>query len=764
VALAVGVNTAIYSIINAVILRPLPVPSPDRLFVLSAAAGKEPGIQNSIEHRVFSYPLFLRIREAAASQASVAFFSQPSRAEVQSADQSATVELATRQYVSGDAFAMLNIAPAAGRLFSSEEDRGVGLHSQVVISHEFWQRRFGSDPAVIGRVIRVDSRPFRIAGVAPGGYWGIEAGKFVDIWIPATMADPGALINPDFNWGYIIGRLSPGAQTNRLQARIRVAEPDVQVRSGATGVSAFRDSFGRPLWIVLAVAAGILVISCSNVAGLLLARSTARASEISLRISLGASRFRLVRQMLTESLVLSALATVTGGIIASWAVPGLTRFLAPAGAPLQLVTTTDIRVLLFCAAICTICALFFGLVPSWRATAVRPGAALRQSDGQARRLNLGRVFVGVQIAVAFCLVVAGAGFLFSLRNLFTVDTGFDPRGVTVTSVTIERGGPQLPEIRQLQRRLENLPNIQSAAYAWMPIFNGKPRAQRIGLPGGPLSSRAEAFYRVSPGYFDTMRTPLLAGRDLLPGDSDGTEPVPSVVNRALARRYFGTESVMGRDFIRDDGVRHRIVGLAANAYYGDLRSGAEPVVYFPMKPPRWFTLYVRSSLDTPTTVRLIEREVAALGPGIHVVETSGLEALVGNSILREKLLAGIGGVFAFLGLVLAAIGLFGLLNYSVTRRTREIGIRSALGAGRVTLVRLIMKDVSAMLAGGLIAGLMGAVFLLNVSKSLLFGIGPADWKVMASAAVTFVAAAMIASTLPARRVATIDPMAALRHD
>jgi putative ABC transport system permease protein len=515
---------------------------------------------------------------------------------------------------------------------------------------------------------------------------------------------------------------------------------------------------------VLGVAAGILLIACSNVASLLLARSAARASEISLRISLGASRLRLARQMLTESLLLAALATVAGAIVARWTVPILTRFLAPADNYLQLTMTTDIRVLLFCAAMCALCALFFGLIPAWQAAVVRPGFALRQSEGQTRRLRLGRVFVGLQIAFAFCLVVAGAGFLFSLHNLFTVDTGFDPRGVTVTSLTIERGGPHLPEIRQLRHSLENLPNIQSAAYAWMPIFKGNPRVQRVGLPGGPLSSRSETFYRVSPGYFATMKTPLLAGRDLLPEDTDGAEPVPSVVNRAFARRYFGTESVLGRDFIRDDGVRHRIVGLAANAYYGDLRSGTEPVVYFPMKPPRWFTLYVRSSLDTPTVMRLIEREVAALGPGIHAVETTRLETLVGNSILRERLMAGIGGVFAFLGLVLAAIGLFGLLNYAVTRRTREIGIRSALGARRATLVHLILKDVSAMLAGGLIAGLIGAVFLLNVSKSLLFGISPADLKVIATAALIFVAAAMTASALPVRRATTIDPMTALRHD
>jgi predicted permease len=763
-SLAIGVNTAIYSIIDAAILRPLPVPSPDRLFVLSASGAKRPDIPNQTERNAFSYPLFLQIREAVEGQASAAFFSRPSRAEMQLGDQNAAIELATQQYVSGRAFAMLSVPPAAGRLFSEEEDRGVGAHSTIVISHEYWKRKFGSDPAAIGRIIRVDSRPFRIIGVAGEGYSGIEPGKFVDIWIPATMFDPGALTNPDLNWGYIIGRLAPAAQSNRLQARVRLAEPDLQVRSGGRGVSAFRDSFGRPLWIVLGVAAGILLIACSNVASLLLARAAARASELSLRVSLGASRLRLARQMWTESLLLSALATAAGGIIARWTVPFVTRFLAPAGTALQLKTNTDIRVLGFCAAICVVCALFFGLIPAWQAAVIRPGFAVRQSDGQARGLRLGRVFVGVQIAFAFCLVVAGAGFLFSLHNLFTVDTGFDPRGVTVTSLTVERGGPHLPELRQFQHRLEAVPKIQSAAYAWMPIFSGSPRAQRVGLPGGPLSTRSETFYRVSPGYLAAMKTPLLAGRDLIPNDTDGTEPVPSVVNRAFARRYFGTESILGRDFIRDDGVRHRIVGLAANAYYGDLRSGAEPIIYFPMRPPRWFTLYVRSSLGTPTVMRLIEREVAALGPGIHVVETSSLETLVGNSVLREKLLAGIGGVFAFLGLVLAAIGLFGLLNYTVTRRTREIGIRSALGAHRATLVRMVLREVAATLAGGLTAGVIGAVFFLNVSKSLLFGISPADPKVIATAALIFAAAAITASALPARRAAAIDPMTALRHE
>jgi predicted permease len=585
-----------------------------------------------------------------------------------------------------------------------------------------------------------------------------------------------------------MGRLAPGVDREQLATRLAAAfhhhqeariaadremplsmqnqlrESVLTASAGANGISAFGRRFWQPLWILFGISLCILLISCSNVASLLLARSTARSAEMALRVSLGAWRGRLVRQLLTESLLTSLAAGLCGWVLARMGAPALMAMVSTRTNPVKLDLALDSHVLLFCAAICGLSALFFGMAPAWQATAAGPMLALRHAGGQPGRLRMGRLFVGVQVAFAFCLVTAGAGFLWSLRNLSAVDAGFDARGVTVLAMNNSpQRDRQLTLLHEIQLRTAALPNVQGAATGWMAVFSGARRAQRIVLPGQAQSERAETFYRVSPGYFAALRTPLLSGRDLTFRDNDD-EPVPTIVNRAFALNYFGTESVLGREFQRDDGVRHQIVGLAANSHFGSLRGGLEPIVYMPMKPPRAFTLYVRSTLDAGSVARMVEREAESLGSGLRVRDVTTVEALVGDTIVQEKLLAFLGGAFAGLGLILAAIGLYGLLNYSVARRTREIGIRAALGASRGLIYRLLWKEVAGMVGGGLIAGMMGAVAIMRVTRSLLFGIGPADPLVIGAAIAIFLAMALLASGLPARRAARIDPMTALRHE
>jgi predicted permease len=432
--------------------------------------------------------------------------------------------------------------------------------------------------------------------------------------------------------------------------------------------------------------------------------------------------------------------------------------------PVQLTLALDGRVLLFCAAICTASALFFGLLPAWQATSTAPISELRHRHGQAGRLRISRLFVGVQVAFAFCLVAGGSSFLFSLRNLAAVDTGFDPKGVSVLSVidTAQRDR-QLPLMQQMQTRISQAPQVQSAATAWMAVFSGARRAQRVVLAGKGPSQQQETFYRVSPGYFATLRTPLLSGRDFTFRDNDN-EPVPTIVNRAFAQRYFGEESVVGREFQRDDGVRHQIVGVAANSHFGSLRNGPEPIAYMPMKPPRAFTLYVRSTLDAVSVWNLAQREAGAVGTGLRVRDVTTLADQVGSTIRTERLLAALGGAFAAIGLILAATGLFGLLNHSVTRRTREIGIRTALGAQRSSIYNLVLKDLLGTIIGGLLAGTAGGLVLMQTTQSFLFGTGPWDPLVIGTAIAVFLCAALLASGLPAHRAAKLDPVAALRYE
>ena len=786
-SLAIGANTAIYSIVDAAMLRPLPVPQPDRLFTLAAPSGDQPGVPAS-GGDTFSYPLYEELRAAAGDSARLALFDSPNRVEAQAGGAGGPYEKVTQQVVSPDAFDVLGVPPALGGLFSQAEDRFPSPRAVVVLSYEYWDRRFGADRDILGKSLILSGRTYSILGVAREGFWGTEPGKRVDVWLPVTLVDPDIFTNPEIRMFHLAGRLAQGTTREQLAARLQPAfhhhqesrigpgpsmPPALQRQlrqmkifaySGANGISVFRRTFSRSLWILLGVSVCILLIACANVASLLLARSTARSGEMALRVSLGARRARLVRQLLTESLLISLLAGFGGWVMARAAAQALVAAVSKQADPVRLDLALDTRVLLFCVALCALSAVFFGLLPAWQATGGPPIAGLRHVGGQAGRLRLGRVFVGVQVAFAFCLVTGGAGFLFSLRNLAAVDTGFDPKGVTVLTIGNTRQRErQLLLMQQLQVRTAALSAVQGAATAWMPVFSGERRAQRVILPGRPPSELEETFYRVSPGYFATLRTPLLGGRDFTLRDNDN-EPVPTIVNRAFARRYFGSEAVLGREFRRDDGVLHQIVGLAANSHFGDLRGGPEPVAYMPMKPPVAFTLYVRSTLDAGSVAKMVEREARALGLGMRVRDVTTLDALVGSTILKERLLAGIGGAFAFLGLLLAAIGLFGLVNYSVTRRTKEIGIRAALGAGRGPLYGLVLKDLIGMMAGGLAGGLAGSLVLMQLARSLLFGIQPADPQVIGTGVAIFLGAAAIAGGLPARRAAAIDPVAALRHE
>jgi predicted permease len=799
-ALAIGANTAIYSIVDAAILRPLPVSEPDRLFTLATPEVRKARTDLPGESESFSYPLYRQFQAAAGTSARLMLFSYAAPIEVQIPDTGAPIEKAVRQFVSGEAFEILKVPPALGRLFSSEEDRIPGGHAVVVISHDYWQRRFHADPHILGHRLRIWGKSYSVIGVARQGFFGVEPGTFVDIWQPTMMFSEPAFT--DITWASfrILGRTEPGGTRPQLQARLqpvlRAYEEEVinlfptippamqkqfrelplLVHPGAAGASDFRVTFARPLWIILGVGAGILLIACANVASLLLARATVRSAEMAMRVSLGAGRSRLVRQLLTESLLLSLLAGGFGWALARLAAPVTVAILSTETVPVRFALEMDTRMIFFCAAVSTMAAVFFGLLPAWQASGAQPMLALRGLRAQAGKLRMGRFFVGVQVAFALILIVAGAGFLFSLRNLFKVDTGFDAHNVTVFTVVCTLSDmTQKKELNvfldQFQRRIEELPGVQAAATAQFPLFEGNHSRLQVILPGQPLPETQEVV-AISPRYFAALHTPLLSGRDFEERDRDDRgagRPLLNIVNLAFARKYFGSQNPIGKTFQSpdDDGktlVNHQIIGVVANSHYGSLRSGPEPIAYSVFRDSNLVVLYVRSALDLGSLARMVEEEARAMGSGTRVRKVTTLETLIGNTLLKEKLLAGIGGVFAFLGLLLAAIGLFGFLNYSVTRRTKEIGIRAALGARPPALVFLVLKDMLRMIAAGLVIGLAGSVALMSFVRALLFGIRPIDPLVMITAMAVFIVAALIAGGLPASRAAAIDPMLALRHE
>ncbi len=726
-ALAIGANTAIYSIADAAVLRPLPVRAPGELFTLSWPEPANPGTPAGTERDSFSYPEFLRFADATKAIARLGLFSGPFRAEMKTLKPDAPIETINRAFVSGEAFDILGITPAIGGLFSKEQDRVPQARALAVISYAFWESHFHRDPHIVGRRIAIDGTEAEITGVTRKGFWGVEPGKFVDVWLPGTLHAPYVLSNPGAYWLQIIGRFAPGISPGQVQAHLQSpfhdfqaqlvklfpAMPDVikkqfleskiRVHSAAAGISGLRKTFLRPLWILFGVAAGILLMACTNVASLLVARSTARASEMAMRVALGAGRTRLIRQMLTESLILSLMAGALGWLLARSAGPLLVRLLSTDRDPLQLALAIDTRVLFFCIAVSALAAVLFGLVPAWQASGVQPVRGLRVSAGQIGKLRLGKFFVSIQVVCAFCLIAIGAAFLFSLGNLLRVSPGFDPQNVTVLSLTTEAsknsvmwlntrepGQAQLRnDMLQLQQAVASQSGIQAAAMAWWLNFGGGGWLEQIFVPDKGPSKEEEILYPVSPGYFAALHIPFIAGRDFTRTEIGAGQPTPAIVNEAFARKYFSGASPLGREFSYVSRMDHSsqktheiIVGVVADTRYYSLRTPAAPIAYLPINGNTAFTLYVRSPLPPGQIMRIVDREARRLGSGMQIHEVISLETIIGNTLIRERLLAGMGGAFAFFGLLLAAVGLFGLVNYSVGRRTKEIGIRMALGARR----------------------------------------------------------------------------------
>ncbi|MGC4054810.1 MAG: ADOP family duplicated permease [Paludibaculum sp.] len=789
--LAIGAIAAIYSIMNAAMFRPLPVAHPESLATLDIPT-PDLALPGSSEGAAFSYPLFTELRQAAGNRARLMLFDAPTRTAVQFGDTNAPREFASVQNISESMFETLGLAAARGQVLSGSMENLASPQYVCVLSYDLWQRRFGSDPGTVGRRVLVDERPFTVIGVAPRGFTGVDPGRFVDIWLPVTTASRGMLTNHGARVFRVLARLAAGISPDSLRDSVqpaflreqserlaggsalppglaeRMRQTRLAVRPAAGGFSAFRRQYARPLAVLLAVALCVLLIACINVAGLLSARYAARSGEIALRLSLGASRTRLTRRLLTETFLPVAAAIVFGAIVARFAAPFLLDLASTHGRPLQLDLSNDASVLAACAAVAGMVALVCALVPALHSASTGPMFALRRAGGQTGT-RLGRIFLGAQVAFAFAVLICGTGFLTSFGNLTAVDLGFDPRGVTVIGMVNNgfQGTPtrdvQMAMANQIRDRVAASAGVSHAALAWWAAFSDARRAQRVALPGGHVGEAEETFYRVSEGYFDTLRTPLLEGRDLSAHDNDD-EPIASVVNRAFARKYFGGTSVVGREFLRDDGVRHRIVGLAADAHYSDTHGGPEPIVYMPMKPPRTFTIYVRSDLDTLATGQLVAREATALGNGLHVTDVVPLELLVDRTMVREKLLAVVGVAFAAMGLIVTMVGIFGLLTYTVSQRRKEIGLRAALGATPNRLCWFVSREISTPVAAGLVSGLAGALAVLHFARSLLVGVDSHDPAVIAAGLAVFLSGALLAGLLPLWRAATVDPAETLRQD
>lgn len=786
--LAIGGCGAAFALVEALILRPLPVRDPGGLIYVTFATHTP----ERPESDGFSYPLLEHFRKGAGQYVDLFGAGYLPLRPVAFSDGGGTEERVRMGYLSGSAFDTLAITPALGRVLTKADDVTPGAHPVAVLSHAFWTRRFGGDRSIIGRPFTVAGQQFEIVGVARAGFTGVEPGLRADIWIPMMMQDAKAFGDAGWSWFRIIGRLRDGVEAEQAQSvlqalftqhrreRAQGAPPDtprdelsryvntpLTVHSAANGPSGIRQRFERPLWILTIIVGLVLLIAGSNVANLFLARAIGRQREMSLRLSIGATRARLVQQVLVESGVLAVIASLLGLLFTLAAAPTVVGMLAPSENPAYLDLRLNWRLLAFLSAIAALTTLLFGLAPALRASGVAPLGALNTGGGRlTTATGLLRPLVAVQAGFTVAVLFVAGLLLLSFVRLSNLNPGFAPSGLLLLTVTSRQTlSPETARVTGLQLidRLEQVPGVAAASLSGWALIGSSSWSQGVSLPGRSDESFEAYGLRVSSGFFRTMGIRLVDGREFVPRDTEPEIAVAVIVNEAFARRYFGDTRAVGRTVERVEGntrVTQEVVGVVANAKYSNLRQPFPPTFYVPHRDLR--TLQVRTAGDPLALVPRLRQEVEAVHPSLQVINVELQSTLIDSSLLQERLLALLSGFFAVVGLLLAAIGLYGVLNYSVVQRTREIGIRLALGAQPAALARWVVRDAGLMTALGMASGLACGLFLARFVRTLLFEVEPLDVSTLVLPIVCLSAAGVLAALLPARRALRVDPVVALR--
>src|SRR5262245_16067246 len=794
-ALGIGANTAIFSLIDAALLKSLPVRDPAQLYLIAHAG--ERGVTDAN-----NFPLFERIRDHSRSFSGVMAFN-PNRWKV---TLDGETELVSGQVVTGDYFSVLGVNAALGRALTVEDDKIPKGHPVAVISHAYWRRRFGQDPGVLGKTITINLTPFTIVGVTSPEFFGLQTGRSTEILVPMAMhplvGSGASLSDRGFWWNLpIVGRLKPGVSIEQARAELEVIhrrflaesgmKPErqrdsfarVELAPARNGMAELRKEFSSPLQALMAMVALALLIACANIANLLLSRAAARRKEISIRLALGASRVRLVRQLLTESVLLALLGGAFGLFLARWAAQFLVNFIPPKGVPLTLQFSLDARILCFTAAVSLLTGILFGIAPALRATKGDLNAALKDSarslGGRQTRLGLGNALIVFQIALSLLLLIGAGLFVRSLQKLRQVETGFNSQNhILLFSIdcygTAYKGAKLAALHQELLGRMNALPGVRSASLSTASPVAGVDGASRIFLTGSaPDRSTREdeevGVNVVGPKYFETMGIPLAAGRDLLPQDNEQA-PRVAVVSENMARHYFPDENPLGKHFsfgAAPQSDQYEIIGVVKDAKFGSLRKENMRIVYLShqqswTRPSINFAL--RTDGDPANLIAAVRHEIQSVGTDITVTKLKTLAAQVDESLAKERLVATLSGFFGLLALLLACIGVYGLLSYAVTRRTNEIGIRMALGARAGDVFKLVMREMMLLVLIGVTLGLGAAATTTRLISSLLFGLTANDPMTMALAALSLTAVAAFAGCLPALRAARVDPLVALRHE
>jgi predicted permease len=802
-ALGIGANTAIFSLMDAVMLRSLPVKNPQQLVMLGEAHAT--GITDSFGvTELYSYPFYRQLQkrnQVFSDTAAVLSMRSDVHGFVSGRT---TAEPMHVQLVSGNYFATLGVEPMMGRLLIDQDDRVESAGPIAVVSYGWWQKALGGDPRVLNRTLKIADTTYSIVGVAPPEFFGTTVGESLDIWVPLSMVKQ---IPPYFNAYsdnfaealFIIGRLKPGVSVARATTNVNLLYQQIlrEFRGGAlsqretaalkeayvpltpfsAGVAGPRRHFSDPLKLLMGIVGLVLLIACANIANLLLARSTARVREFAVRQSLGAQRSRLIRQLLTESLMLAVAGGALGLALAAGAGRLLLRMISSGKNPVSLDLSINIHVLLFTLVITLITALLFGTIPAFRATKLDLTKSLKDGQGAANghgKSPLAKALVISQVALSLLLVVAAGLFLRSLVNLTRVDTGFRREGVLrvaldPTSMGFQKDDPRLQErYRQIEEQVSALPGVHAASFASF-VFHEGYWSSDISVPGADKHPDVDVIHNViGNGYFNALQIPLLAGRTFGPQDTATSQKV-ALISKRTARTLFPNGSPVGRHYFfgnPSDKDEREVIGVVGDVKFRDL--GEKPVAmdYVPaaQNPMYLGDLVVRYSGNSALISPGIQHAIHDVDNKIPITDIATLDEWVSGSITNQRLIAQLSTFFGLLAIFLSAIGIYGLMSYVVGRRTNEIGIRMALGAERMHVRWLVMREVLVLVAIGIAIGVPAALLSSRLVASMLFGLSATDAASLLAAVAVMLAIAALAGYLPARRASRVDPMVALRYE
>ena len=820
-ALGIGANSAIFSTVNALMLRALPVHDPQSLYLLqwTMKSTKIDPFMNDLEgdeeldehtgetfSYSFSYPAYQRIQKNNAAFSDTFAFAANEEMANFGLDGAASSGIV--QGVSGNLFAGLGVSPTLGRpILPSDDERGAA--PVAIASYAFWQTRMGGAQGAIGKTIAVNGAPLTIVGVAPAEFVGLDPGVSPDLWIPlsgyaqewnkSSQSDTeGNLLSNDKVWWLgVVGRMKPGVSSaaavtgmnvlfgQGIRAYIPILPagtemPQLKMMSAARGLNSLRDQFSEALFLLLGMVGLVLLMACANVAGLLMARAASRQREIAVRISLGATKARIIRQVLTESVLLAAMGGAVALFVAQWAGRLLVGLLASGRNPVHLALHLDMRVLAFTAAVSVLSGIVFGLAPSLAAVRVQPLTTLKESSGTAikgaKGFRSGKMLVGAQVALSLLLLVGAGVLLRSLQALERVNLGFDRRSVVLFTVrpglNEYRGQRLAAYYEELRTRVRVIPGVRSVAFAQRnPIGEGS-SITTVEVPGyTPRGKPINAWHHaVGAGYFDTLKIPVLLGRAL--GEQDTSTSTPVVmINQAFANKYFHGDNPLGHELEFGSHVQPKpmqIVGVAGDVKYAHIRDDAPPTLYIAytqaMSVSPFMTYELRIAGAKEGIIRSIENEALALDPDVPVVNVRTEDEIVDQVLYLERTFAMLSSAFGALALVLACVGIYGTIAYTVAQRTNEIGIRMALGAERANILRMVLRETLVVVGAGLLAGLPLAWLGTRLLTAQVYGLSPHDPLTVVAAVAAISAVTITAGLVPALRAAHIEPVQALRYE